>query len=407
VSAGRPARRALAALAAALAAAAPGMLAAASGDPDPRFDVDGRRAFGYGGDDRATDVALLPDGRIVMAGWTTVNGDLFVTRLTRRGDFDPRFGRGGTTDLDLGRDDRANALALEPDGKLVVAGRTSRRAGDMAVLRLRPDGSLDRAFARGGVATLGTARADAAYDVAVQPEGRIVVAGSGGEGADIALVRLRRDGAIDRGFGVRGRAAVDLGGIEIASAVALQRDGRIVAAGATTQGDDVAVVRLNRDGTPDRRFGRRGRVLIDAGGSDEASAVAVRPDGRIVVAGSTSLGADMVVVRLRRDGSLDRGFGRRGIRRIGFGGDDLAFDLALRPDGGIVVAGRGGRGQTMALARLRPGGALDPAFGRRGRATVDFAGDRDTALALAVGREGRIVLAGSSDVQVAVTRLLG
>jgi uncharacterized delta-60 repeat protein len=407
VSTGRPARRAIAALAAALAAAASGVLAAAPGDPDPRFDVDGRRAFGYGGDDRATDVALLPDGRIVMAGWTTVNGDLFVTRLTRRGAFDPRFGRAGTTDLDLGGDDRANALALQPDGKLVVAGRTSRRAGDMAVLRLRRDGSLDRAFGRGGVATIGTARGDAAYDVAVQPDGRIVVAGNGGEGADIAVVRLRRDGAVDRGFGVRGRAAVDLGGIEIGSAVALQRDGRIVVAGATTEGDDMAVARLNRDGTPDRGFGRRGRVLVDAGGSDEAAAVAVRPDGRIVVAGSTSLGADMIVVRLRRDGSLDRGFGRRGIRRIGFGGDDLAFDLALRPDGGIVVAGRGGRGQTMAVARLRPGGALDPAFGRRGRATVDFAGDRDTALALAVGRDGRFVLAGSSDVQVAVTRLLG
>jgi uncharacterized delta-60 repeat protein len=186
VSRGRPARRAIAALAAALAgvlaAAAPGALAAAPGDPDPHFDVDGRRAFGYGGDDRATDVALLPDGRIVMAGWTTVNGDLFVTRLTRRGAFDTRFGRGGTTDLDLGGDDRANALALQPDGKVVVAGRTSRRAGDMAVLRLRQDGSLDRGFGRGGVATFGTARGDAAYDVAVQRDGRIVVAGSGGRG---------------------------------------------------------------------------------------------------------------------------------------------------------------------------------------------------------------------------------
>ena len=118
-------------------------------------------------------MTVLPDGRIVMAGWTTVNSDLFVTRLTRRGAFDARFGRGGTTDLDLGGDDRANALALQPDGKVVVAGRTSR---------LRPDGSLDRGFGRGGVATFGTARGDAAYDVAVQPDGRIVVAGSGGEG---------------------------------------------------------------------------------------------------------------------------------------------------------------------------------------------------------------------------------
>ena len=401
------ARRALAALAAVLAvAAAATALAAAPGDPDPGFDVDGRRTFGYGGEDRATDLALLPDGRIVTAGWTTVNGDVAVTRLTRRGAFDRRFGRGGTTDLDLGGDDRANAVALQRDGMVVVAGRTSRRAGDMVVLRLRADGSPDPRFGRGGVRTLGTARSDAAYDVAVQPDGRIVVAGDGGQGADMVVARLRRDGSIDRGFGVRGRAAVDLGGIEIASAVALQRDGRIVVAGATSEGDDIAVARLDRDGTPDRSFGRRGRTTIDAGGSEEAAALALRPDGRIVVAGSTSVGRDMLVARLRRDGSLDPGFGRRGLRRVGFGGDDFAFDMALRPDGRIVVAGRGGAGQGMAVARLRPGGALDPAFGGDGRATVDFAGGRDTALGLGL-RGGRVVLAGSSDIQVAVARLLG
>ena len=102
---------------------------------------------------------------------------------------------------------------------------------------------------------------------------------------------------------------------------------------------------------PDRSFGRRGRTTIDAGGSEEA-ALALRPDGRIVVAGSTSVGRDMLVARLRRDGSLD------------------------------------------------------PAFGGDGRATVDFAGSRDTALGLGL-RGGRVVLAGSSDIQVAVARLLG
>ncbi len=114
----------------------------------------------------------------------------------------------------------------------------------------------------------------------------------------------------------------------------------------------------------------------------------------------------MLVARLRRDGSLDPAFGRRGLRRVGFGDDDFAFDMALRPDGRIVVAGRGGAGQGMAVARLRPGGALDPAFGGDGRATVDFAGSRDTALGLGL-RGGRVVLAGSSDIQVAVARLLG
>jgi uncharacterized delta-60 repeat protein len=406
VSASRRGRR-IAALAVALAAAAPAALAAAPGDLDPGFDVDGRRAFGFGGEDRATDVALLPGGRIVTAGWTTVNGDIAVTRLTRRGAFDAVFGRGGTSDLDAGGDDRANAVAVQRDGRVVVAGGTRRRGGDMAVLRLRADGSLDRGFGRGGIRTLGTARSDSAYDLAVQDDGRIVVAGYGGPGADMVVARLNRDGSIDRRFGVRGRALVDLGGIEIASALALASDGRIVIAGGTTEDDDVAVARLNRDGALDRSFGARGRRTVDAGGAEVANAVAVRPDGRIVVAGSTSVGRDMLVVRLGRDGSLDRRFGRGGVRRVDFGGDDIAFDMALRPDGGIVLADRAGAAQNMAVARLRPGGRLDAAFGGDGRATVDFPGGRDTALALALQRDGRIVLAGSTDIQVAVARLQG
>ena len=388
-------------------AAAAVLAAAAPGDPDPGFDVDGRRAFGYGGDDRATDVALLPDGRVVVAGWTTVNADMAVTRLTRRGAFDAAFGEGGTSDVDVGGDDRANAVAVQPDGKVVVAGRTLARGGDMAVLRLRADGSLDRGFGRGGIRTLGTSSGDAAYDVAVQPDGRIVVVGDGGPRADIAVARLERDGSDDLGFGARGRARVDLGEIELGSAVALQPDGRIVVAGATTRDDDIVVARLRRDGSRDRGFGRRGATTIDAGGAESANAVAVQPDGMIVVAGSTSSGGDMIVARLRRDGSLDAGFDGDGLRRVDFGGEDIAFDVALQRDGKIIVAGRAAREENMAVARLQPGGALDTTFDRDGRLAVDFAGGKDTALGLVLQPDGRIVLAGSSDIQVAVARLEG
>src|SRR5262245_61543422 len=142
---GRGPGRPLAALLVALVAvAAPAVAAAAPGDPDPGFDVDGRVTFGYGGDDRATDAVVLRDGRVVTAGWTTADGDIEVTRLTRRGALDRTFGRGGTSEIELGGDDRANAVAVQPDGRLVIAGRTSARAGDVAVVRLRRDGSLDR-----------------------------------------------------------------------------------------------------------------------------------------------------------------------------------------------------------------------------------------------------------------------
>ena len=407
---GRGPGRSLAALLVALAAVAASAAAvagAAPGDPDPGFDVDGRVTFGYGGDDRATDAVVLRDGRIVTAGWTTADGDIEITRLTRRGARDRSFGHGGTSEVELGGDDRANAIAVQPDGRLVIAGRTSARAGDMAVVRLRRDGSLDRSFGRRGVRLVGTPRGDAAYDVAVQRDGRIVVAGDGGAGADMLVARLTPRGALDRSFGDRGTARVDFGGIDIANALAVARDGRIVLAGATTEDGDIAVARLRPDGRLDRSFGARGRVRIDAGGTEVASAVALRPDGRVLVAGTTSRRADAIVARLRPDGALDRGFGARGLRRIDFGGDDEGFDMAPAPGGGIVVAGRGGPRPEMAVARLRPGGALDPAFGRRGRATVAFPGLLDTALAVDVERDGRIVLAGSSDVQVAVARLRG
>jgi uncharacterized delta-60 repeat protein len=403
----RPGRLLAALLVALVAAAAAAGAAAAPGDPDPGFDVDGRVTFGYGGDDRATDAVVLRDGRIVTAGWTTADGDIEITRLTRRGSLDRAFGRGGTSEIELGGDDRANAIAVQPDGRLVIAGRTSARAGEVAVMRLRSDGSLDRSFGRRGVRLLGTPRGDAAYDVAIGRDGRIVVAGDGGAGGDMLVARLTPRGALDRSFGHRGMTRVDFGGIEIANALALARDGRIVLAGATTEDGDIAVARLRPDGRLDPSFGARGRVRIDAGGTDVASAVALRPDGRILVAGTTSRRADAVVARLRPDGALDRAFGDRGLRRLDFGGDDEGFDMATAPGGRIVVAGRGGPRRAMAVARLLAGGALDPAFGRRGRATVDFPGLLDTALAVDVERDGRVVLAGSSDVQVAVARLRG
>lgn len=403
---GRPAAAALGLAVLALAGAA----AAAPGGLDPRFDIDGRQAFGYGGDDRATDVALLPGGRVVTAGWTTVNGDIAVTRLTSRGAPDGSFGRGGTADIDLGGDDRANAVAPAPGGAVVVAGRTPGPGGegDMAVLRLRAGGSPDPGFGRRGSVVLGSARGDAAYDVAVDRAGRTLVAGEGGPGADIVVARLTRRGGLDRGFGRRGRATVDLGGIDLGTALALGRDGRIVVAGATTEGDgDMAVARLRPDGRPDAGFGVRGRRRVDAGGADVAHAVAIDRRGRIVLAGTTSAGGgDLVVARLRPGGALDRGFGPRGIRRVDLGGADEGFDMAIDGVGRIVVAGRGGPRRAMAVVRLQPDGALDRRFGGGGRVEVDFPGRQDTALGVAVAR-GRIVVAGATDSQVAVARLRG
>src|SRR5439155_1647217 len=261
---------------------------------------------------------------------------------------DPAFGSEGRVLANFGGRDGARALALQANGKIVVAGFTSSDFGTLrrfALARYNADGTLDPSFGGGGRVLTNFAGRDEASALALQSDGKIVVAGFSGAGGrqDFAVARYNPDGSLDPSFGSGGRVLTDFGGDDEAAALALQSDGKIVVTGfsfSDAGGSDIALARYNPDGTLDASFGSGGRVLTDFG---LASGLVLQSDGRIVVAGGGSL------ARYTPDGSLDPSFGAGGRVLTDFD----AFALALQADGKIVVAGEGsvGFGNDTALAR--------------------------------------------------------
>jgi uncharacterized delta-60 repeat protein len=217
---------------------------------------------------------------------------------------------------------------------------------------------------------------------------------------------------LDPTFHGDGIAILDSGGSEFARAVAVQPDGKIVVAGYTTVGLNAAVYRLNPDGTPDATFDGDGAVGIDSAGSEVANAVAVQPDGKIVVAGRTSVGNNAAVYRLNPNGSFDTTFDGDGAFGLDSGGFEEVYSVALQRNGKIVVPGWSSAGDTAVVYRLDPNGSPDPTFGDDGARTIAV-DSFQAARAAAVQPDGGIVLAGWSyepgedDYDVVVARLEG
>ncbi len=419
---------------------------AASGDLDKSFGSGGKvlTDFGSAGPDDAHAVAVQPDGKIVVAGYTRKNGtgdlDFALARYTTSGELDSSFGSGGIveTDLGSGSDDLAEAVAVRPDGKILVAGSTNpdpaSNAWDFAVVRYTPSGTLDSTFGSGGVVTtdLGS-NFDFAHAMALQPNGKIVVAGSsqkaGQHGYDFAVVRYTPSGALDRSFGSGGKVLTDLGPAsdDEASAVALQQDGKIVVAGGTSKPGtcagssapwtcpDFALVRYTTHGSLDTSFGSGGKVRTDLGSGsvDWALGVAVQPNGKIVAAGSRQLGScagpgncsDIALVRYKRSGRLDRSFGSSGKVLTDISVSDEAAAVAVQKDGKIVAVGGtftpgSPSGTTkIAIVRYRTSGALDTTFGSGGKVVTDLGTDLDEwAAAVALQKNGKIVVAGGASI---------
>jgi uncharacterized delta-60 repeat protein len=359
-----------------------------------------------------------PDGRLLVCGSQFDNvgsgDDFFVARFDADGRLDSTFSFDGraTVDFDGGtagsNGEYASAMALQADGKIVLAG-TTKTAGDrdFAIARLNGDGTLDTTFGAGtgkkvvpfNLAGGGTG-GDVATSVAIQADGRIVVVGDvlrAGHASDIGVLRLLPDGTPDASFNLTGKVVVsfDLAGgtlndsprvVRVDSANRLLIGG--YADGPPATGADFIVARLTPSGTLDADFDADGRVVVgfDVGlsGDDFALSMVVQPNGAIVLGGYADVGPsgtnyDMAFARLLPDGSLDAGFGVGGRTLVTFdltpNETDAATDLVVRPDGKILAAGivAQGAGARAAAVQLLGNAALDPGFGSLGRRTYDFA----------------------------------
>jgi uncharacterized delta-60 repeat protein len=424
------------------------------------------------------------------------SGHFALARLNADGSLDTSFGAKGLVQTDIGTNtDSAAAVTVQPDGKIVAVGRTDLHIGDFAVVRYNADGSLDDKFGTGGKATtdfMGPASATAAAS-ALQKDGKIVVVGT--VSSEFSLVRYNADGSVDTKFGVQGQVLTDFGTFSTASSVAIQSDGKILVAGSA--GNKLALARYNPDGSLDTSFGTGGKILSDIGGTFAVNfRAALQTDGKIVVAGNVAvspgipiytpaIGAtptyfpgpgipigqgSVVVARFNADGTLDTSFGTSGKvttsldssygqigsvlvqsdGRIDVAGNMSGFDgknrffvlrynadgsvdtsfgsggkaiadggsgavAALQPDGKILLVGTAYPGYTgypgvgvvsgppisfnpqFALARFNTNGTLDNSFGTGGTATSDWGGYA-TAQSIALQADGKILVAGSLNV---------
>jgi uncharacterized delta-60 repeat protein len=376
---------------------------AADGDLDPTFGDMGTVTTAYPIGSFATAVAIQPDGRIVVVGaaaGASIDGEFAVARYEADGDLDPTFGVGGTmtTPIAGGNGDEARSVAIQENGRIVVAGTDSWRK--FAVVRYRSDGRLDETFGEGGIVRTNlTPGDDVAWDVAIQSDGRIVAVGAAGFGqSGFQLARYRRNGSLDPTFGDGGKVVTRYRGAN-ARAVALQPNGRIVVVGYNTFG--LALARYRPDGRLDPSFSGNGTVGPVVG-QIFALAVALQPDGRIVVGGDFDIFA-FGLARFRRDGRLDRSFGGDGVVREEVDGvEQGASGIVVQPNGRVVATGSSGPHEfgdstipRFVLIRRLADGHRDTSFGVNGEVTTFFEGGA-RAHGSAVDADGRIVVVGGS-----------
>jgi uncharacterized delta-60 repeat protein len=406
------------------------------GVPDPTFGLAGQLTTDVAGAwDRAEDVAVHPDGRIVAVGAVyrgdATSYDFGIVRYLPSGALDTSFGAGGRVFTDfgvspgqLGSPNIPAAVALQPDGRMIVVGHVwSNSAKGFALARYQFDGSLDSTFGDGGrVVTDIQGRHGVATSVAIHPSGDIYVGGYteiGSTWEDFVLARYHADGSLDTSFGNAGSVVTDFADatrcfqsdcLDRPEAIALGRNGRVILAGWSrenaTSREVLALAAYNSGGTADATFGSNGRVVTDIhsdGMQDRANDVAIQPDGYIVVAGMsqarvpTGQAFDVAVARFTTAGTLDPSFGAGGVMTTDFASnDDSGEALLLQPDGRILVAGTTASPppRRFALLRYTVHGHLDPTFGNGGAVRTGFS-NLAYATSAALAPEGKAVLLGS------------
>lgn len=329
-----------------------------------RYNADGTldQSFGDGGRlvvnivegslERIRDVALQPDGKIVVTVGISLASALYVARFNPDGSLDAQFGDAGLASVPAGSDTQVNAVAVDDNGRIILTGSIDSQ---FMVAALLPGGSLDASFGSGGFFIddfFGSNSYSSGDDVIVRDDGRIAAAGVAEDRPDfhMAIVSITPSGDADNSFSADGVQTVEYPFDSEARGIAELPDGRIALAGTLDEGNEgIGVALLDLDGNLDTSFSADGKTQFKANGEDtSASAVAVQPDGKIVVTGGdhSPTGSNVVVARVTTAGELDGTFGG-GLVAFDIAGDtDQGNDVIILPDTSIVVAGVAGMPMT-------------------------------------------------------------
>lgn len=362
-----------------------------------------------GGADVAKASALQPDGKVLIAGYCTglSNNDFCALRYNVDGTPDNTFGTDGKVISPVAnRDDLAAAIALQPDGRAVLAGqcKVEGSINVFCALRYNHDGTLDTSFGSGG--TLTSSVSGSVSAVAVQADGKLVFAGecSGSNGnSHFCALRYHANGSIDVNFGAAGKATSTIGSSgSFSTALALQADGKLLLAGqclGPTSNSASCLLRYDANGAIDVTFGAGGLVVNDQNSIFYTNALVLQPDGRVTLAG-TCFGntPDFCAQRYNANGTLDTTFGTAGKATTAVGGvDDYATAIALQPDAKLVVAGNctGVNNRDFCAVRYHSDGTLDMAFGNGGKVITPVGTGDDSVVAVLVQPDGKLALVGN------------
>ncbi|MEO8762731.1 MAG: T9SS type A sorting domain-containing protein [Ginsengibacter sp.] len=423
------------------------------GTPDNTFDGDGIQVTDFAGaGDTLTSLALQSDGKIVASGYSSEGGNtnFAIARYNTNGTLDNSFDGDGKKTTDFGgSNDYASVLEIQSDGKIIAAGYTVNGSNTyLASARYNSDGTPDNSFDTDGMLVDHVNEGDTHYTCSViQGDGKILAAGNtwNGTNYDFAVVRYNTDGSLDNTFSGDGKLTTGFGTTnDYANSIAIQNDGKIVVAG--TAGDNFAVTRYNVDGTPDNTFDGDGSLTTDIGDHDFLNSVAIQNDGKILVGGSAlarfntngspdmsfnatgqlaisftcnsiaiqsdgkivacgTYGGDGLVARFNNDGSPDATFATAGLLDI-FGEGEGSFwtlkSMAIQNDGKIVIGGSNGNSYRTSqvhfiVVRLTADGNLDNTFDSDGfAAAYPGPSNQDYGISMIIQPDNKIILAGSA-----------
>lgn len=388
-----------------------------AGSLDPEFDFDGKLISKAG---TAEGIAVDSDGRIIIAGTTPPGWDyesrILVGRYLPDGTIDSTF---STNAISLFEYTFAEALdvALLPSGKIITAGsvETSPNEYDIALVRLNTDGTLDSSFGENGLAIFNSGfPVDRVFAMAIQDDEKIITAGivtESGDNENIAVARFNMDGSIDSAFGMDGIVIYDHEGYsDAAYDLIIQADGKLVVTGVISgqimESVKVVVIRFNNNGSFDNTFGNSGIVTADIETFDDRGfSVVQQDDGRLLVGAIANRGTSLTpmyvaVLRYNSDGTPDLTYGINGMTTIHTSGDLVYTTLLLQPDGKLLAGGSAFTATgdiDFIMARFDLSGANDLSWGNNGFVTQDLGwGIQDYLRGIVLQPNGKLIAAGYS-----------
>lgn len=397
----------------------------ADGLVDTSFGTDGQAASSWGGGQNIpASMALLPDGRFVVAGTYIQNGNskLALAQFNANGTLDTSFSADGKVITNFGAGTYAFGYGVftNPDGKIMATAYvTSQSARNLGVVQYNANGIPDAGFDADGMVVTPVAADDdsgATNAIVRQADGKFIVVAQLTNtmlpASDFVIRRYNADGSADVGFGTNGRVATTFDtGLNEAQAAVVAPDGKIVVAGRSTpEGGahaEIALAQYNADGSPDDSFGSGGKVTeVFEKGNDELKVVLVQPDDKLIAVGTSAhrqsnntLKKDIVLSKYNADGSPDTTFGNSGKVYAAFGEHyNIVVAAVLQPDGKILVSNSygfvGQTGYLYEVLRYDANGSLDATFGTGGKISTDFA-----VTGIAFQADGKMVMSGGGFIE--------